>query len=576
MRRFLLFCTYLSILLFPFSAAAADMYLILSKTQVSPQSSFTGIVYVSTGGLPINNAEATIHYPSDLMSVEAVTTAGSIFNIWVEQPSFSNSAGTVTFNGGLPTPGYSGQAGQAIKVTFKARSVGTATISLGAPAIRANDGSGTNVIAQARGASIQIVDATPAPVETEVEPVAAPQPRQLPGSPRAPVITSTDMPDAQSWYNLTKATFAWGLPSDVSTVQLILSKSPNTLPTISYQPPITSKTLDDLNDGILYLNGRFKNDIGWSKVTSRKIQTDTTEPENLMTKVAVTADELVTITASAKDTLSGVHHFTADIGGERVAEVTAEKSVGILTLPVLTAGKHIVMVRAYDAAGNIAQTDVSIDSPIQKPPKITHYPELIQIGSKIEVRGKSPYTTGTVIVSVADASGDTQSYTVKPDEDKVFAVTTNLIKTAGDVRIWAVTARAENIKSAPSDSVYVSVKESELIWYGLRAIQIISLLLIIIALLFLIIIVILLGTRKVRALKRLMRKELARTEQDIHKVFTVLHDDTKRRAHLLEKAQTKRKLTREENAILAEYMDDLRDAEKFLTKEIRDIEERDL
>jgi hypothetical protein len=292
MKRILLFCAYLSIILVPVAAEAADMYLILNKTQVNPQGSFTGIVYVSTGGLPINNAEATIHYPSDVLSVESVTTAGSIFNIWVEQPSFSNSAGTVTFNGGLPTPGYSGQAGQALKITFRAKAVGTGTISLGAPAIRANDGSGTNVIAQARGATIQIVDATPAPV-LEEEPVAPPPPRQLPGSPRAPVITSTDMPDAQSWYNLTKATFAWGLPSDVSTVQLILSKSPNTLPTISYEPPIASKTLDNLDDGILYLNGRFKNDIGWSKVTSRKIQTDTSEPDALKATTAVSEDDTI-------------------------------------------------------------------------------------------------------------------------------------------------------------------------------------------------------------------------------------------------------------------------------------------
>lgn len=574
----LLFVVLLLIIAPTQSTYAADMYTIVNKAQVHPGEYFTGLVYISTGGLSINNAEATVHFPNDLVSVEGVSTAGSIFNIWVEQPSFSNVAGTVSFNGGIPTPGYTGQAGQAVIITFKAKSVGTGTISLGAPAIRANDGSGTNVLSQARNASITIVENTPPPPTTQPSepPPKVTEPAQIPGAPRAPVITSTDMPDQNAWYNLSKAMFSWGVPADVSTVQLILSSFPNSLPTISYQPPIKNKTLENLEEGVLYLNARFENSIGWSKTTSRKIQIDLSEPTHITIKPTITDDDLLSLRVSAKDTLSGVHSFIAEMDGIKIAEVNAKENTGVLVLPALTEGKNIITIKAVDNAGNTSQLEATIEAPGQKPPKITHYPELIKVGSKIEIRGKAIYPDSPVLVWVVDGNGEKKSYKATPDEDRIFAATTDIIKTDGETQVWAVTERAPNVFSAPSEKVYISVKETEAMWIGLRAAELAALAVITLRLFFLFFILLLLGTRKVRRLKYIMRKELLHTEQDIHKVFATLRYDTKRRKHLLEDASTKRKLTKEEDALLSELMIDLSEAEKFLTDEIHDIERHDL
>ncbi len=567
MRKLLTLIILIGLTIMPALASAADMYLILNKSQVTEQGTFTGTVYVSTGGLAINNAESTIHFPADLVSVDSVTTAGSIFNIWVEQPSFSNTAGTIFFNGGLPTPGYAGQSGKSLQINFRAKKAGLANLSFGSSAIRANDGSGTNVLAQTSGSSISIVAGTVVPVPASI---------QI-GLPKAPVITSVDMPDQNAWYNKTDSTFSWGLPSDVTAVQLVLSKSPDTAPTVIYSPPIMNKNLSDLSEGTLYLNARFKNDIGWGKIASRKIQIDTTAPENLSIKTSVTEDDLVFIDASAKDTLSGIKNYVVFDDDKKISEGVADvEGKAKFNLPPLHEGRVEFNVRAYDKAGNYTETKVSVDAPEVKVPKITHYPEYIKIGSKIEIRGKSPYAGTDINLWFKEEGKEAKSYLVKPDEDKIFSYTSDSIETLGVVNVWAETIRNKDVKSEASEKVYVSVKESNAVWLGTKAIQIVSIAITFLVLLSTLLVLIYFGIRKFNEMKRKLRRDLVHTEQEVHKVFEILKEDTKRHLKMLEKASTKRKLTKEESKIFTELSENIDETEKYLSERIKNIEEQDL
>ncbi len=576
MRKIFLSITIFALTFLPALANAANMYLILDKNQVPEQGTFSGTVYVSTGGLPINNAESTIHFPSDLLSVDSISTAGSIFNIWVEQPSFSNTAGTIYFNGGLPTPGYSGQSGNSIKVNFRAKKAGTANLSFGSSAVRANDGQGTDVLSQITGAMILITSPAPVIPTTPVVPVAPITPTQL-GVPKAPVITSEDMPDQNAWYNKTDGLFSWELPSDVKAVQLVLSRSADTAPSVVYDPPIKNKNLTDLAEGVMYLNARFKNDVGWSKITNRKIQIDITNPENLSVATSATEDDLVSVEASAKDSLSGMKSFAIYENGKKITETNVDgEGKATFSLPPLNAGDAEFEIRAYDKAGNYSKTNFSATVPETKAPKITHYPEYIKIGGKIEIRGKAPYTGVDVNLWFKEEGKEAKSYLVKPDEDKIFSYTSDSIETLGVVNIWAETVRGSGVKSSPSEKVYVSVKESDFMWLGTRAIQVVSLAITFLVLLFLLLLLIFLGIKKSRKLKRDLRRDLVRTEQEVHKVFEILKGDTKRHIKMLERASTKRKLTKEESKIFTELSEDLDETEKYLSEKIKNIEENDL
>jgi len=161
---FLVLLSTISIFLCPRPTDAASLNLRSSIAEISVGKNFIVTVSLDTQGETINNAEATLKFPTDLVKAVSVSTGASPLSLWVESPVISNTAGTISFNGGVPNPGYTGR-GQLIAVTFRAQKSGRASFSLGSTAVRANDGLGTNILSSATGASVSIIAA---PAEPEV------------------------------------------------------------------------------------------------------------------------------------------------------------------------------------------------------------------------------------------------------------------------------------------------------------------------------------------------------------------------------------------------------------------------
>ena len=140
----------------PYLANAASLSLSPSSNKVSEGNIFTIKVNVDTRDKYINNTDAIIQFPTDLLEVVSVSKSSSIFSLWVEEPSFSNITGRVTFNGGAATPGFIGSSGNIISITFKAKKEGTASILFSDSAVRENDGLGTDILTSKNGSVIQI------------------------------------------------------------------------------------------------------------------------------------------------------------------------------------------------------------------------------------------------------------------------------------------------------------------------------------------------------------------------------------------------------------------------------------
>lgn len=122
-------------------------------------------VGVNTQGVSINNGESTISFPAELMQVVSIDTSSSIFDLWVNKPTFSNTSGTISFNGGVANPGFTGANGTLFWITGRAKKAGTANIALQSSFVRANDGLGTNVLSSVRNTSIAIGKSADKPVE---------------------------------------------------------------------------------------------------------------------------------------------------------------------------------------------------------------------------------------------------------------------------------------------------------------------------------------------------------------------------------------------------------------------------
>lgn len=124
----------------------------------------------------VNAVSATLAFPRDLVQVTSVSKIGSILNLWVEEPSFSNSAGTVSLEGVVPNPGFVGASGPVVTVNFKVVAPGMANLKFSAGSLLANDGYGTNILKNRGTASYGLENAPVTPAEV----VPAPQEEVVP------------------------------------------------------------------------------------------------------------------------------------------------------------------------------------------------------------------------------------------------------------------------------------------------------------------------------------------------------------------------------------------------------------
>lgn len=159
--------------LFPNTSLAADLKIISAGDYYKVGDQFSVNVQVSSPDEASNAIYGLVDYPSNKLQVTSISKSGSVINLWVQEPSYSNTQGQVTFEGAILNPGFTGPAGRIITINFKAKAAGTAKIFFLDGSILANDGQGTNILKKLGLANINIVakeDITNPPV-TEEEPV---------------------------------------------------------------------------------------------------------------------------------------------------------------------------------------------------------------------------------------------------------------------------------------------------------------------------------------------------------------------------------------------------------------------
>jgi hypothetical protein len=156
-------------------AISATLSISPSSSNVSESKSFTSTIYLNSGGQSINAVQGVINFPNDKLQVVSVSKSSSLVDFWVKDPSYSNSSGTINFEGAI-IAGYSGSSGKILSVTFKPKSLGSANVTFSTAQALANDGSGTDVLSGTSPAKYTIIEdekpETPVVKETTKEIVA--------------------------------------------------------------------------------------------------------------------------------------------------------------------------------------------------------------------------------------------------------------------------------------------------------------------------------------------------------------------------------------------------------------------
>jgi len=166
------------------AAHAATLSTSPSAQTVSTGSTVTVRVVVNSAGQSINAVSGGVTFSNNLLTLTSISKAGSLVSLWAQAPSYSNSAGTASFQGVILN-GFTG-SGTILTLTFKAKAPGTAAVSLSSDnsSVLLNDGNGTNVLSGTSGDTITITPASNAQPSKPAQPVV---PVVIPSSPATPV-----------------------------------------------------------------------------------------------------------------------------------------------------------------------------------------------------------------------------------------------------------------------------------------------------------------------------------------------------------------------------------------------------
>jgi hypothetical protein len=218
LQRSLFFSCLFFIFLFfhPAAAAAASLFFAPSSGIYSVDKTLSVNVEVATGEQVINAASGVINFPQNKLEVISLSKSNSIFNLWVQEPSFSNGAGTINFEGIILNPGFHGQSGRILTINFKIKDLGPADLYFQSGSILANDGQGTNILTNLGSAGFTLGNPL-----TEVVPISSIKQAELnPVTPLteklvetlivgAPIISSPTHPDQTKWYNNNNPKISW-------------------------------------------------------------------------------------------------------------------------------------------------------------------------------------------------------------------------------------------------------------------------------------------------------------------------------------------------------------------------------
>ncbi len=532
-------------------------------------------VLVNTDGADINTVVATIQFPPNLLQVMSIDQSSSIFSLWAQNPTFSNSAGTVTFTGGLPTPGFTGQNGEIVSIIFRALKSGSASLIYSNASVLQNDGLGTDVLDATQAGTIVIKSAAQSqPANSETSSSVPP----------LPVITSTTDPKQDAWYSNTSAEFGWMIPSGVTSIETILSKNPDATPTQIYDNSVSQRTVDGIADGVWYFNLRYMNANGWGPTASYKIKVDSTPPQNFALNVGTQNSHNI-VTLDAIDAMSGIDHYSVQIDDGSPVNV-AESSLpsnDSYVLPTQNEREHSLVVNAYDKAGNSRASDAQFTSPAIVAPTISlalaapnaqtanATSSEFKRGDILSVTGQTQYPNTTINVFLKAEGTEAKEYTVTTLADGSYSLLSDPITNTGITTAWSQLAFSGDVRSPLSNTVSIAVTDGLIVQTSKSLIYMLSYAIPATLLLLALLFALYFGWHKFFGLKRRLNKEVQQTVNEAHRALMIFKDELNRQLKQLEKIKGDRELNKKEEKIFKELQDNIDDIDAFIAKNLKKI-----
>ncbi|NTW22425.1 hypothetical protein HGA34_02645 [Candidatus Falkowbacteria bacterium] len=567
----------------PALAAGGSLYIAPANGTYVVGDKITVTVKAYTGGNTINAAEGVLNFDRNFLEVSGISKSGSIFSMWPAEPSYSNGAGSVSFGGGLTPPGFSGQSGKIISVTFKAKAVGSTQVRFSSGAILANDGKGSNVLETMGSATFNIS------AKDGVVPDSATKETAGTGKPlvvqdqktavitdeyNKPNITSATHPDQNTWYAKNNVEFAWEMPAGVTGVSYDFNKELNFDPKSESSGLVSSKAYDNVENGIWYLHLKLYDGKKWGTVDHYRVMLDNVRPKPFTIRVEQTdAGNWPKLYFKTKDDISGVQSYEIYVNSleENKYSLTEDESQENLNIELsqLGYGDHTALIKVIDKAGN--ETVETVEFTIQpiETPVIKNYAREIKPSDQFFINGTA-LANSLVNIYIQDSAGRIAAKVVHGDKNGNWFYLNDSGLSNGRYFAWAEGENINGLKSVPTQKVSFLVTPPVFATFGSFVINYFT---VITSLLFMIILIVALVMLLSGKLRKKLKKETVEVEDVLHQNMCGLKqmvDDEVSRIDQFKRITEVRKEGAKMKQALRESIDT---TEMKILKEIKDVEE---
>jgi hypothetical protein len=392
-------------------------------------------------------------------------------------------------------------------------------------------------------------------------------------TPGTPTVKSSTHPDPKGWFNQTTAELSWVLPPGITAVRTLLNASPSTIPSRVYENPISSITLEDLDEGVSYFHLQFRNVDGWGGVQNYRLGVDTEAPTNFEISLASTtntSNPAKTLQFAVKEETSGIEKYLIKLDAKEPYEFVPEGDSGTHTLAALAPGYHTVIVEAFDRAGNSVIGTYSFTIESFDRPVFNDVPTDMS-GNVVPVITGTTRPNSSIQVFFNRVGSEQNVYETESDENGVFNFIPDGTLYTGVYELSAQATDQFGAQSEISEVYRIAVQEPGYIRIGTQVVDAMSVIVPLILLALLLVFGVWYLVFVYRRFKGVVEVESNEALTILHREFTSLHQTVAEQRELLLASRKTKKLTKAEVTTLAIFSESLEASQQAVEKEIKDV-----
>ena len=151
---------FLGLVFLPSVAKASRIYFSPVVKEIYKDDVFILEVRISSSDQLINATEGVLLFNKNKLEVKELSAGGSLFDVWLQKPAFSNQDGKINFTAGTPD-GFQGENALVLKIIFLAKNTGEAKLDFqDATSFFLHDGKGTPINPWLKSLTLNILERT--------------------------------------------------------------------------------------------------------------------------------------------------------------------------------------------------------------------------------------------------------------------------------------------------------------------------------------------------------------------------------------------------------------------------------